>query len=375
MEVGIRMSDKIQVKLKCKNCNEVLESNAQFCHACGTRVAPSTCTCGAQLPEQAKFCTNCGSPATQPDSPTKKPEFVQEERQKQAPAVTSATGNTNISTSQPLQQPAFQQTEVVTERNMIGWYLEALKKYAVFTGRARRKEYWYFVLCNMIVVMILAFIGGLADLGDILANIYQLGVLLPGIAVGVRRMHDTGRNGWWLLLPLVNLVFATQDGTSGANKYGADPKGGVSDSNVGVVQPEQKKSSTKTVLVVLAVVLGGILLLGTIVAVPQFKEYRNKSFNSAATSDIRNAKTECEAYYADKQRYPESLSETGFKPAPDVVVDYSPVADYKSDGKNYQKYLITSYHQKGDRKMATTFDKPQIFFKLKNESDDAYKPM
>ena len=125
---------------------------------------------------------------------------------------------------QPSQQFAFQSTGIVQEKNMFGWYLEALKKYVVFTGRARRKEYWYFTLCNILVAMILGFVGGLADIGTGLSNIYTVGVLLPGIAVGIRRMHDTNRSGWWFCLPIVNIVFAAQDSTQGANQYGAYPK-------------------------------------------------------------------------------------------------------------------------------------------------------
>jgi uncharacterized membrane protein YhaH (DUF805 family) len=117
------------------------------------------------------------------------------------------------------------------------WYLEVLKKYAVFSGRARRMEYWMFFLFNIIIVavlgLIVGFIEGLAGiapesnqstLGSMLINIYQLAVLIPGIAVGVRRMHDTDHSGWWLLFPIVNLVFALSEGTRGDNSYGPDPK-------------------------------------------------------------------------------------------------------------------------------------------------------
>ena len=81
--------------------------------------------------------------------------------------------------------------------------------------------------------MIIAFVLGLVEgvLGiaaemdrSILATIYQLAVMIPSIAVGVRRMHDTNHSGWWLLLPIVNLVFACTEGTQGDNGFGADPK-------------------------------------------------------------------------------------------------------------------------------------------------------
>ena len=112
----------------------------------------------------------------------------------------------------------------------MNWYLDVLKKYAVFSGRARRKEYWMFFLFNIIIAIVLGFIEGLIGTTasqngqSILGSIYQLAILIPSIAVGVRRMHDTDHSGWWLLFPIVNLVFALTEGTKGDNKYGTDPK-------------------------------------------------------------------------------------------------------------------------------------------------------
>jgi len=115
----------------------------------------------------------------------------------------------------------------------MGWYLEVLKKYAVFSGRARRKEYWLFALFNFIFVFLLAITDGVlgltSDSGQgVLSTVYQLAVLIPSIAVGVRRMHDTDHRGWWLLVPIVNLVFSIREGTKGPNDYGPDPKADVS---------------------------------------------------------------------------------------------------------------------------------------------------
>lgn len=120
------------------------------------------------------------------------------------------------------------------------WYLEVLKKYAVFSGRARRKEYWMFVLINILVALLLGLIEGIAGIApetteSVLATLYSLAVLLPSIAVGARRLHDTGRSGWWLLIgivpligALVLLIFFVQDSEPGANQYGPNPKEAVS---------------------------------------------------------------------------------------------------------------------------------------------------
>ena len=117
----------------------------------------------------------------------------------------------------------------------MNWYIKVLKNYVVFTGRARRTEYWMFVLCNIIVAILLAVIdrmlGTVSEGGQgLLGSIYSLAVLLPSIAVGVRRLHDTGRSGLWFLIVFVPcvggiilLVFFVQGGDAGPNEYGPDP--------------------------------------------------------------------------------------------------------------------------------------------------------
>src|SRR5436309_182179 len=90
----------------------------------------------------------------------------------------------------------------------MSWFLEALKKYAVFSGRARRKEYWMYSLFVFVIYAVLAGIGAGAKVPAVmvLAVVFYLGVLIPSLAVGVRRLHDTGRSGWWLLFGIVPLV-------------------------------------------------------------------------------------------------------------------------------------------------------------------------
>ena len=107
----------------------------------------------------------------------------------------------------------------------MNYYLAVLKKYAVFTGRARRAEYWYFTLFNIIV----AFGIGLVDVWlfkrQVFGSLYSLAMLIPGIAVAVRRMHDVDKSGWFVLIPIYNLILACTEGTHGPNEYGPDPKG------------------------------------------------------------------------------------------------------------------------------------------------------
>jgi uncharacterized membrane protein YhaH (DUF805 family) len=119
----------------------------------------------------------------------------------------------------------------------MGWYLEALKKYAVFGGRSRRREYWYFVLFSLVVSLLLSAVDALlgtfsssTNVG-LLGGIYGLAIIIPSIAVSVRRLHDVDRTGWWVLISLVPvigtlvlLVFAVLDGTPGENRFGPNPK-------------------------------------------------------------------------------------------------------------------------------------------------------
>ena len=118
----------------------------------------------------------------------------------------------------------------------MNWYLTVLKKHAVFSERARRKEYWMFVLFNFIIVFVLSLIEGIVGIApetdqSVLASIYSLAVLIPGIAVSVRRLHDTNRSGWWLLIafaPLIGaivlIVFMVEDSQQDENQYGSNPK-------------------------------------------------------------------------------------------------------------------------------------------------------
>jgi uncharacterized membrane protein YhaH (DUF805 family) len=119
----------------------------------------------------------------------------------------------------------------------MNWYLQVLKKYAEFGGRARRKEYWMFALFNIVffrVAIILDNVLG-TTIGvlpyGVFYFLYALAVLLPGLAVGVRRLHDVGKSGWMMLIgliPLVGaiwlLVLACTDSQAGTNKWGENPK-------------------------------------------------------------------------------------------------------------------------------------------------------
>jgi uncharacterized membrane protein YhaH (DUF805 family) len=116
----------------------------------------------------------------------------------------------------------------------MNWFLAALKKYAVFSGRARRSEYWYFALFYLLIYIALAVADNVMNAGasfGLLSGIFSLAMLIPSLSVGVRRLHDTDRSGWWLLIALVPVLgaialiaFAVQDSQPGENRFGLSPK-------------------------------------------------------------------------------------------------------------------------------------------------------
>ena len=119
----------------------------------------------------------------------------------------------------------------------MNWYLAVLKKYADFSGRARRMEYWMFSLISLLIMVGFVLVDATMgfEIGDeelgLLSTIYVLAVLIPSLAVSVRRLHDTDRSGWWVLIgivPLIGdivlLIFFVLDSTPGDNRFGPNPK-------------------------------------------------------------------------------------------------------------------------------------------------------
>lgn len=130
--------------------------------------------------------------------------------------------------------PAHMQPE---EKLIVNYFVEAFRKYAMFSGRSRRSEYWYFVLFNILISAGLWIVGALfvaaasgSRAGMFPFDVYALGSFTPALAVGVRRLHDIGKSGWFVLLgfvPIANIVlivWLAQDSDPGANAYGPNPK-------------------------------------------------------------------------------------------------------------------------------------------------------
>lgn len=119
----------------------------------------------------------------------------------------------------------------------MNWFISVLKRPIEFHGRARRKEYWYFFACSLLITVLLSVIDNVLgwyseseEIG-VLSGIFSLLVILPSLSVTVRRLHDTGRSGWWVLLYLIPILgflillyFLVLDSNSFKNKYGNSPK-------------------------------------------------------------------------------------------------------------------------------------------------------
>ncbi len=142
------------------------------------------------------------------------------------------------------------QEQLIKNRNHMKWYLKVIRdNYANFSGRARRMEYWMFALINFIASIVLGIVDGATGMMNVemgiglLGGIYSLIVLIPGLAVAVRRLHDMGKSGWWLLIAftgiglIVLLVFYFMDSQPGENKWGPNPKeveGGFDETDVAI---------------------------------------------------------------------------------------------------------------------------------------------
>ena len=114
--------------------------------------------------------------------------------------------------------------------NQLNWYIKCLKQYADFKGRARRSEFWYFCLFNVIASVVATLIDSLLGF-KLVSSLYSLAVFIPGLAVAVRRLHDIGKSGWFYLIGLIPvigwiwlIILFCKEGQPEANQWGNNPK-------------------------------------------------------------------------------------------------------------------------------------------------------
>ena len=146
--------------------------------------------CGKEIHESAPTCPHCGAP-----------QFI------------NSNGGNSIYSG--------------PDKGFLEYAMLPMKRYAEFSGRSRRKEYWFFFLGYLLVSFALGILGAvIGNAGQILNGIFYLAIIVPMLSVGVRRMHDTDRSGWWIIVPIANLIFACLAGHPGSNRFGPDPKVG-----------------------------------------------------------------------------------------------------------------------------------------------------
>ena len=115
----------------------------------------------------------------------------------------------------------------------MNWYLKVMREYFNVNGRARRTEYWMYLLVYVGIVIVAGVLDALLN-SQLISGLVALAHLIPTITVGVRRLHDIGRSGWWLLVALIPLIgwlialyWAVKEGDAHDNAYGANPKAAV----------------------------------------------------------------------------------------------------------------------------------------------------
>ncbi len=137
----------------------------------------------------------------------------------------------------------------------MNWFLACLKKYAVFNGRAIRREYWMYILLYTIFTIVVGILDNVlgttspdAGFGNgIISTVYEVALLLPTLAVTVRRLHDIGKSGWWVLISLTGvgaiilLIWLIKDGQPGENKYGSNPLDAVNPAKINTFHPNLKE--------------------------------------------------------------------------------------------------------------------------------------
>jgi len=193
--------------------------------------------CGSPLAEGVKFCAGCGAPTEAPPAQAVPGQSLSSQySQYQQPQFTQpppAQPYQNQQPYTPYSAPQYASPPAGAPKNPLQYIGEALNKYAVFQGRARRAEFWWFTLFNVIIYYLALFVG--AKMGliywfdytpiNILATLVSLAFFLPSLAVCIRRMHDIGKSGWYILVPIYDIVLCATAGTTGPNQYGLDPKG------------------------------------------------------------------------------------------------------------------------------------------------------
>lgn len=227
----------------CKNCGALYNDDATICSNCGGQLENASKM--GETVVLSDLNVNSGNAYAQQDQGYQHQAYQQQEnymagnrpgaRFYEGQGQAYNNGNTQF---QQTQMPPYDQNIVEDypkSMGMIEAYVAFWKNYVNFSGRARRSEYWYVMLMNIILGIVFFILGRISVIGfftGILSGIYSLAILIPTISLAIRRLHDTGKSGWLyllILIPLVGsiimIVFFATDSQYGPNAYGENPKG------------------------------------------------------------------------------------------------------------------------------------------------------
>lgn len=216
---------------KCKKCEAVLLEDDKFCSGCGNKIVEQNnhcAKCENKISATDKFCGSCGAKINYSFS-EEKAESVgnNSPRTEREPFA-----KTNSANKQDNGRVKYENIDNTEKQSSFDYYNQVLGKYSDFNGRSTRAEYWYFMLYNIIIAILIGFFGAIiGDEEGVLYILYLFIMLIPHWAVSVRRLHDIGKSGWIFLvgfIPLIGfiwlLILFTTDSESGVNKYGPNPK-------------------------------------------------------------------------------------------------------------------------------------------------------
>lgn len=222
LSCGVPMNGKVQASPSTTQAK-------RFCPCCGAEVNPQAeicLTCGVNVKDSNKqgvrtFCVECAAPISNSNAEICLGCGVKFSNSKSGLASSGAVFNKAC-------------TNKDGEVSMFGHFMEAIKNYAKAKGRVSRKEYWSFIMFYSIFVFgtylaaavaYTMWLWGLGGLLIIASGVFLFGLAVPVICMSIRRMHDTGRSGWFSLIPIANIVFAAEKSKPGHNEYGPNPYG------------------------------------------------------------------------------------------------------------------------------------------------------